>query len=984
VFDDQSSDRTQPAGKSPDFADHAAQEARHADAPPSSSASNDAGESSSKYSENSQKTVISKRPPASAPVFQRAASPLEMGQMLEGEQLGHYQLEEFIGGGGMGAVFRANDTMLGRTVAVKVVSRDQTNDETLKRFRNEAQSAARLDHPNIARVYYVGEDKGWNYIVFEYIEGINVRDLVERDGPLSLENALSYTLQITEALHHASNRDVVHRDIKPSNILIMEDGHAKLVDMGLARLHHVESGTNDLTASGVTLGTFDYISPEQARDPRDTDVRGDLYSLGCTLYFMLTGQPPFADGTVLQKLLSHSSEEPPDPALLRPDLPEEVAAVINKLLAKLPSQRYQSPAELIAELLLLADQLELPNIRTRSAVWITTGESAPSLIPRHLPWVVSVSALFIVFLVVHLIGRLQGPVEMPEPLLDQKRVSMSGSESPQITGPNREVVPTAEAEGDAVPGAADGSDSVSSAGQDSLPDTSTAAPGGMERADSASSVDRNPFEARPIADAEIAENEGGEPVSSQLDPAADNGPALVPALGPALGSAQSAAVDAASAAVGRSDESLANEPPGTPAAEATIGREELLVVADDLSQVRPNEEHVATLNEALQIAAGRDSIRVIELRFAGAKRFQAFSVDLGDMSERELIIRGLPNSATIIHFQARDDDVFRELRPAMIYLQGGHLKWEDVHFLMDLNQLKQPQENYSLFRLRESVNVDFHRCTFTIRNRPLVEGRRQDASFFDMYDESLLLGEFEAPSLSANAPTPSIWMEQCIARGQATLLRSERAIPFLLSWNHGLFISTERLIEIGGTFIEPRWEHGRAVLFCQRLISVADEGICLMMSDSRAPFQVGLAANCYDCLFVTRPDDDPPSPLYEIRSNDSLELDEISMDIGGSNNYYKNTNVVLQVSSDTSLAGALRYTFDDFSSTTRQPSWYNEQNPQPATLFSWSEPSRPVDEQTIATFIQPGTSEGPFSRVLQFVPTRLPDLPPLPPLDRQP
>ena len=190
---------------------------------------------------DSQKTVISKRPPASGPAFVRAANPFEMGAALAGEQLGHFQLEEFIGGGGMGAVFRATDTMLGRTVAVKVVSRDETNEETLRRFRNEAQSAARLDHPNIARVYYVGEDKGWNYIVFEYIEGVNVRDLVEHNGPLSLEDAIKYTLQMAEALDHASQRDVTHRDIKPSNILIMIDGRAKLVDMGLARLHQVES-----------------------------------------------------------------------------------------------------------------------------------------------------------------------------------------------------------------------------------------------------------------------------------------------------------------------------------------------------------------------------------------------------------------------------------------------------------------------------------------------------------------------------------------------------------------------------------------------------------------------------------------------------------------------------------------------------------------------------------------------------------------------
>ena len=251
--------------------------------------------------------------------------PLEVGKMLEGERLGQFVLERYVGGGGMGVVFKALDTTLNREVAVKVLAHSQSHDEeTLRRFKNEAQSAARLDHENIARVYYVGEDRGVHYIVFEFIEGVNIRDLVQQQGPLSLADAISYTLQVAEALAHASQRDVIHRDIKPSNVLITPEGRAKLVDMGLARLHQVEHPDNDLTASGVTLGTFDYISPEQARDPRSADVRSDLYSLGCSFYFMLTGRPPFPEGTVLQKLLQHQSEDPDDPRQFRPDLPNEI------------------------------------------------------------------------------------------------------------------------------------------------------------------------------------------------------------------------------------------------------------------------------------------------------------------------------------------------------------------------------------------------------------------------------------------------------------------------------------------------------------------------------------------------------------------------------------------------------------------------------------------------------------------------------------
>ena len=278
-----------------------------------------------------QATIISKRPPILAAGKEVFLPPAELGPTLVGRTLAHFELLEFVGGGGMGAVFKAIDTMLQRVVAVKVLSRDQGRDEeTVKRFQNEAQSTARLDHQNIARVYFVGEEDGWYFIVFEFIDGINLRDLVDRDGPLDCRTAFRLTLQIAEALAHASKRDVVHRDIKPSNVLITAQGRAKLVDMGLARLHHVNSSYDDLTATGVTLGTFDYISPEQARDPRAADVRSDIYSLGCTLFFMLTGKPPFPEGTVLQKLLSHSSESPPNIADWRHDVPIELNAILQK------------------------------------------------------------------------------------------------------------------------------------------------------------------------------------------------------------------------------------------------------------------------------------------------------------------------------------------------------------------------------------------------------------------------------------------------------------------------------------------------------------------------------------------------------------------------------------------------------------------------------------------------------------------------------
>lgn len=296
-------------------------------------------------------TVISA--PAGAAAVPRTSG--EIGLRLQGSMLGPYRLDSFIGGGGMGAVFRALDTTLDRIVAVKVLAGGQADDEEmLRRFRNEAQSAARLDHENIGRVFAVGSDDGWHYIVFEFIEGQNVRDLVREHGPFELGRTVDVAVQVADALEHASQRDVVHRDIKPSNIVITPAGKARIVDMGLARLHHLE-GDRDLTVSGVTLGTFDYISPEQARDSRTADVRSDLYSLGCTMFFMLTGRPPFAEGGMVQKLLQHQQERPPAIETLRGDVPRAFGAILERLMEKDPAARYQRPADLVADLVAFAD-----------------------------------------------------------------------------------------------------------------------------------------------------------------------------------------------------------------------------------------------------------------------------------------------------------------------------------------------------------------------------------------------------------------------------------------------------------------------------------------------------------------------------------------------------------------------------------------------------------------------------------------------------
>jgi eukaryotic-like serine/threonine-protein kinase len=323
-----------------------------------------------------------------------AVMPAPIALPNPGDTIDGFVLEESIGVGGMGAVYRAHDTKLDRWVALKLLPPDQATDaEVVPRFYQEGRSAARLDHENIARVFSIGQDGPFHYIAFEFIDGVTIRHRVETEGALPVAEAVHVALQIGEALVHASQRGVVHRDIKPSNIIITPSGRAKLVDMGLARRFE-RGGDTGLTQSGMTLGTFDYISPEQARDPRDVDVRSDLYSLGCTLFQMLTGRPPFPGGTVLQKLIQHQEDAPADVRMLNPAVPVELANIIAKLMAKDRDRRYQTPENLVRDLLGVAGSIGLATSSSVFPGWHGDGNHAGW--ERHLIWLVPALGLIAV------------------------------------------------------------------------------------------------------------------------------------------------------------------------------------------------------------------------------------------------------------------------------------------------------------------------------------------------------------------------------------------------------------------------------------------------------------------------------------------------------------------------------------------------------------------------------------------------------------
>lgn len=295
--------------------------------------------------------------------------PGETGTPERGLVMGHFRVDEQVGAGGMGAVFRAQDLELSRDVALKVLNPVTAADPSLvARFRNEARACAQLNHDNIARVHFTGQQDGVHYIAYEYAAGQTIKQLIQRHGQLANADVVNYAIQATLALSHIDAAGVVHRDIKPANIILTDTGRIKVVDLGLARRESNDS-VGDLTVAGTTLGTFDYIAPEQARDPRFADIRSDIYSLGCTVYHMLTGRPPYPEGTALQKLLDHQGKSPPDPRVIVSDLPVALSAIVQKMMHTDPDARYQDPGQLLVDLTAVATQMGLRTVPAEGVVW---------------------------------------------------------------------------------------------------------------------------------------------------------------------------------------------------------------------------------------------------------------------------------------------------------------------------------------------------------------------------------------------------------------------------------------------------------------------------------------------------------------------------------------------------------------------------------------------------------------------------------------
>lgn len=279
-------------------------------------------------------------------------TPYQAQQLKEGRtkfNLGSYIITDYIGQGGMGQVFKAVHEMMGRESAVKVLPINKSTPEAIVNFNREIRTQAQLDHPHLVRAFDAGHDGNVYYLVTEYVPGTDLRRLVRSQGALTVQQAANIVLQAARGLQHAHERGLIHRDVKPGNILVTPDGVAKVSDLGLAGFMYL---ADEDPRAGKIVGTADYLSPEQIRTPTEITAASDIYSLGCTLYYAVTGKVPFPGGSARDKARRHCQESsiPWHPKRFNPDVPEEFVEIVADMMEKRVSDRIRSAEEVVARL----------------------------------------------------------------------------------------------------------------------------------------------------------------------------------------------------------------------------------------------------------------------------------------------------------------------------------------------------------------------------------------------------------------------------------------------------------------------------------------------------------------------------------------------------------------------------------------------------------------------------------------------------------
>jgi eukaryotic-like serine/threonine-protein kinase len=348
-----------------------------------------------------------------------------------------YELEELVGAGGMSSVYKARDRLLERNVALKILHEQYTSDdEFVERFKREARTVAQLSHPNIVTVIDRGEDNGRQFIVFEYIAGENLKELLGRSGRLPVRAALELALQVARALAFAHRHGLVHRDVKPQNVLLNGDGRAKVTDFGIARSLDVAG----ITQTGTVLGTSNYIAPEQASG-QPVDTQTDVYSLGVVLYELLAGDVPFPGENFVAVAMKHVNEPPPHLLDVRRDVPPRVAATVDRALAKDPSRRFPSMDAFAAELEACLTALEGGNDGADGAGTVVIRPRAPAGRRRtpRLPLVLAFLGLTALAAVVVALLALDNEQKKPAPVTpSSQRIQLTGVASWDPYGDNSE------------------------------------------------------------------------------------------------------------------------------------------------------------------------------------------------------------------------------------------------------------------------------------------------------------------------------------------------------------------------------------------------------------------------------------------------------------------------------------------------------------------------------------------------------------------
>lgn len=726
--------------------------------------------------------------------FDQAQVPL-----LDGLQLGHFQIEQRIGAGGMGAVFRALDTRLQRSVALKILTPSLSRDDAaVQRFRNEARSAARLDHDNIARVYFIGEDQGLNFIAFEFITGTNLRELIRERGTISPSEAVNFVLQIASALRHTSANGVVHRDVKPSNIIITPSGRAKLVDLGLARKESAES-VQELTLAGTTLGTFDYISPEQAKDPRSVDVRSDIYSLGCTLYQMLTGEPPYPEGTVLKKLLDHQSGEPPDPVKKNRRVSESLSLITRKMMASDPNRRYQTPDQLVRDLMSIAGSLGLRGVSPEGLIWLSSKRSLGEFWRQNTG--VAAMAALLVLIVIGInhfpsVGnsQLNGPVSS----------AVKSSSFPlSNTASNKTLLVDRT---NPVP-----SHSADSSRAESHNDEGSRANDRVTASELAASQTHGifipPMKIFPELPSNYLDDPLIRPQSTQVE-RLENFPT------PALSSARSAdpAVTRSepskdNSATGLGPEPFTTESPRT----TTVLSDKPLVSSEETSGVFVLGSDAASPKKFPTLEAACSAVSdgsVIELRFNGRRTEKPLR-----FSKKNLTIRAAKGFHPVVEFNPTSAASDAHLR--LITVTGGPVQISQVAFEVVVPPFI-AVDRVSLFSVDRSEQLRLHGVAITLNN----PGRRPTALFDLSLEPGQMLADMKMSTSGMPRDPLELELAECFVRGHGDLFNVRHTKPCRLLLRDSAIAIDGTLLKVEGNSEKPaeqarvelRLDHVTAVL----------------------------------------------------------------------------------------------------------------------------------------------------------------------------